>query len=78
MTPSAASFCRIFSRLAAGVDQVGLSAVDLRRMNDQVLQDAFGADAGFELGVLGRRGRRFADIGRRRHEPGLGRCWLPC
>ena len=32
-------------------------------MDDQVLQDAFGADAGFELGVLGRRGRGLAGIG---------------
>jgi hypothetical protein len=35
-------------------------------MHDQVLQDAPGADAGFEFGILGRRGRRLADIRRER------------
>ena len=53
---------------AAGIDLVDAFAVDRRRMNDQVLQDAFGADAGFELGILGRRGRRLADIGRGQDE----------
>ena len=37
-------------------------------MNDQVLQDAFGANAGFELGILRRRSRRLADIRGRRDE----------
>jgi hypothetical protein len=32
-------------------------------MNDQVLQDALRADAGFELGVFSLGGRCFADIG---------------
>jgi hypothetical protein len=32
-------------------------------MDDQVLQDAVGPDAGFERGILARRGRRLADIG---------------
>jgi len=47
---------------AAGIDQI--DPVDACRVDDQVLQDAFGADACFELGVLGRRGRGLAGVGR--------------
>ena len=53
---------------AAGIDFVDAFAVDRRRMDDQVLQDAVGADAGFERGILGRRGRGLADIGRGQNE----------
>ena len=53
---------------SAGIDFVDAFAVDRRRMDDQVLQDAVGADAGFERHILGRRGRGLADIG-----PGKGR-----
>ena len=64
---------------AAGVDLVDAFAVDRRRMDDEVLQDAFGADAGFERGVLGRRGRSLADIGRGQDELAERRyCGLCC
>ena len=53
---------------AAGIDEVDAFAVDRRRMDDQVLQDAPGADAGFERHVFGRRGRGLADIGRGKDE----------
>ena len=53
---------------AAGIDLVDAFAVDRRRMHDQVLQDAPGADAGFERHILGRRGRCLADIGRGKNE----------
>ena len=53
---------------AAGIDLVDALAIDRCRMNDQVLQDTPGADAGFECRILGRRGRGLADIGRREDE----------
>ena len=37
-------------------------------MDDQVLLDAMGADAGFERHILGRRRRGLADIGRGKNE----------
>ena len=37
-------------------------------MDDQVLHDALGADAGLERGIFGRRGRGLADIGRGQDE----------
>jgi hypothetical protein len=49
---------------AAGIDFVDASRPDPRRMNDEVLENAVGADAGFEGGILGRRGRGLAHIGR--------------
>ena len=63
---------------AAGIDFVDAFAVDRRRMNDQVLQDALGADAGFERGILGRRGRGLADIGRGKDELAEGECCGLC
>jgi hypothetical protein len=57
-----------FEAPAAGVDQIHTFAVDRRRVDDQVLQDAVGADAGFEDSILGRRGRRLADVGRGQDE----------
>jgi hypothetical protein len=53
---------------AAGIDLVDAFAVDPRGMNDQVLQNAFGADAGFQRRILGGRGRGLAHIGRGKHE----------
>jgi hypothetical protein len=38
---------------AAGIDLKNAFAVDRGRVNDQVLQDAFGSDAGLEGGILG-------------------------
>ena len=46
---------------AAGINQI--DPVVVCRVDNQVLQDAFGADAGFELGVLGLRSRGLASIG---------------
>ena len=46
---------------AAGVDLI--DAVAIGGMDDQVLQDALGADAGFECRILGGRCRGGADIG---------------
>ena len=37
-------------------------------MDDQVLLEPAGADAGLELGVFGRRRRRLADVGRGENE----------
>ena len=53
---------------SAGIDFAGAFAVDRRRMDDQVLQDTPGADAGFEGHILSRGGRSFADIGRGENE----------
>jgi hypothetical protein len=46
----------------AGIDQINALAVDVCRMDDQVLQDALGADAGFELGVFSLGGRGLATL----------------
>jgi hypothetical protein len=48
---------------AAGIDLVGAFAVDRQGVDNQILQDAFGADARFERGVLGGSRRGLADIG---------------
>lgn len=53
---------------AAGIDFVDAFAVDRQRVDNQVLQDALGADAGLERGILGGSGRCFADIGRGKDE----------
>ena len=37
-------------------------------LGGKLLQNASGADAGFELRLLGRRGRGFANIGRRKDQ----------
>jgi hypothetical protein len=42
---------------AAGIDQINAFAGDASGVNDQVLQDALGADAGFKLCVFSLRGR---------------------
>ena len=57
---------------AAGIDLVDAFIVDGRWMDDQVLFDAVGADAGFEGGILGRRRRCLADIGRGQNEQAEG------
>lgn len=49
---------------AADIHLVGASALgERRRVDDQVLENAVRADAGFEGGILGRRCRRLADVG---------------
>ena len=53
---------------SAGIDFVEAFVVGRHRMDDQVLFDAMGADAGFERRILGRRGRGFADIARGENE----------
>ncbi len=53
---------------SAGIDLKDASAVDRRRMDDQVLFDAVSADAGFERHILGRRRWGLANIGRGKNE----------
>ena len=67
MTPSAASSCNALSRLPPAVTAWTPFSAG-RGVNDEVLLEAPGADAGLQLGVFGRRGRRLADIRRGRDE----------
>ena len=58
---------------SAGGD--GVDAVRVGRgMNDEILLEPAGPDAGLELGVFGRRRRRLADVGRGQHELVERRC----
>ena len=46
----------------------GVPALGVGGADDQVLLQAVGADARLQFGVIGRRGRRLAGIGRRQHQ----------
>jgi hypothetical protein len=61
-------FLQDLETAAAGDDLVDAFAVDRRRMDDQILKDTFGADAGLERGILRGRGRSLADIGEGKDE----------
>jgi hypothetical protein len=55
---------------AAGIHLVGAFSVgEWRRVDDQVLQNAVSADAGFERSILGRRHGRLADVGGGQDKP---------